>query len=130
MLDYSFSILNLRRRADRREKFIERHSALGYDQSKIHFHYGRDGKSYTDINEMRDEMVALYPRLVNYTSLGFGNIGYIWSMCELLEAFINGKPKSEFIYYNQDDRFLCPIKSCNTRSNCFFLRQRNLSSWL
>lgn len=107
MLDYSFSILNLRRRADRRERFINHHTNLGYDAKDIHFHYGRDGKNYTDINAMRDEMVALYPQLQNYQALGFGNIGCLWGACELFEAFINGTPDSEFIYYNQDDHFMC-----------------------
>lgn len=111
---YSFSVLNLERRPDRRELFIDHHLHLGYDIDSIYFHKSRDGADYIDNESMYKSMIELYPQLKGitiedgYLPLERGDLGYIWGCCELLQAFIDGTPDTEFTIFIQDDCFLRP----------------------
>ena len=102
MIDYTFTVLTLKRRNDRTKRFIDYHTNLGY-KDKIHIHYGHDGADYSDVNVMRDEMISAYPGLETFKAIGFGNLGCVWSIVEILDTFIKGLPNTEFIHFCQDD---------------------------
>lgn len=105
-MNLAFSILNLKRREDRKQRFEFHHRTNGYNVKNFNWHYGRDGKDYEDKKTMLAALRECYPADNKVEIFGNGSLGYYWSCLELLDAFIAGTPDTEFIYFNQDDRHL------------------------
>ena len=104
-MEYTIKVLNLERRSDRRQAFIDHHTNLGYDEELIDFHHGHDAADYETKADIVKAMNEKYPigEIIHFKK---GDYGCFWSLSEMVESIANNESDSEYVLYTLDDFFL------------------------
>ena len=104
-MEYTIKVLNLKRRVDRKEAFIDHHVKLGYDPSMFNFHYGHDAADYKTTADIVKAMNEKYPigEIIHFRK---GDYGCFWSLSDLVESIAHNKSESEYVLYSLDDSYL------------------------